>query len=207
MIDLYTVATSNGQRASILLEELALPYAVHKLNLPAGDHLKPDFLAINPNGMAPVIVDRDAPGGKPVTVFECAAIGLYLAEKTGKLMPKDLAGRADVYKWLSVVVSNLGPAFTGQFLTKFSAKEKVPSVIDIFEGRAARFLKVLDQRLGEAKYLAGNEISIADLIAYPSATTSVQRLPDSVNGLKNLQRWVAELGARPAVQKGMAVSS
>lgn len=207
MIDLYTVATSNGQRASILLEEMALPYTVHRLNLPAGDHLKPDFLRLNPNGMAPVIVDRDAPGGQPVTVFECAAIALYLADKTGKLMPADLAGRAEVYKWISVIVSNLGPAFTGQFLTKFSAKEKVQSTIDIFEARAARFLKVLDVRLGQARYLAGSALSVADLVAYPSATTSVQRLPDSITGLNNLQRWVAELGARPAVQKGMAVSS
>lgn len=207
MIDLYTVATSNGQRASILLEEFGLPYTVHKVNLPGGDHLKPEFLAINPNGMGPVIVDRDGPGGKPLTVFECGAIALYLAEKTGRLMPADLAGRAEVYKWLSVVIANLAPAFAGQYFTKIAAKEKVQSAIDIFEGRAMRFLKVLDQRLAEAPYLAGASLTIADLVAYPSATTSVQRLPGGIPGLTHLQRWVATMAARPGVQKGMAVSS
>ena len=207
MIDFYGYGTANGHKVALMLEETGLPYTFHYADMAKGAHLTADYLKVNPIGKIPAIVDHDGPGGKPLSVFETQVIAQYLAEKSGNLMPKDLAGRADVYKWLSVVVSNLGPAFTGQFLTKFSAKEKVPSVIDIFEARAARFLKVLDQRLGEAKYLAGNEISIADLIAYPSATTSVQRLPDAVNGLKNLQRWVAELGARPAVQKGMAVSS
>jgi len=207
MIELFTVPTSNGQRASIMLEEVNLPYTVHRLSFQNGDHLKPDFLAVNPVGMAPAIVDHDGPGGKPISVFECAAIGLYLGEKTGRLMPKDLATRTEIYKWISVIVSNLGPAFTGQFLMKFAAKDKVPASIEAFETRARRFLKVLDGRLAAAPYLAGRDYTVADVIAYPSATTSVARLPDAVDGLTHLQRWVAELGARPAVQKGMAVSS
>jgi len=205
VIDLYTVPTANGQRASIMLEELALPYTVHVIDFKTKQHLSREFLAINPCGMAPAIVDREGPGGKPYAVFETMAIAFYLAEKTGKLMPKDLGARAEVYKWSAMVIADLASAFAGQFYFKIAAPEKNPYAIDLMEGRAKRFLAVLDQRLAASPFIAGQDYTVADVLTYPSATSSASRLDEGIKAFPNLQRWVDKVGLRPAVQRGMKV--
>lgn len=205
MIDLYTVATANGQRASIMLEEVGLPYEVHVVDFASGGHQAPEFLAINPLGMAPAIVDRDGPDGQPINVFETLAICYYLADKTGKLLAPDGRARAEAHKWAVMVAADLGPVFSGQFYFKVAAKPPVDYGVELFEGRAHRYLKVMDQQLGQTEYLAGDDYTIADVMAYPSATTSAARLDDGIGAYTNLARWIETVGARGAVKKGMAV--
>ncbi len=206
MIDLYTVATANGQKASIMLEEVGLPYRTHVIDLMKGQHKSPDYLAINPVGKVPAIIDHDT-GGDPVTVFETPAILIYLAEKTGMLMPSDPAARAQMFIWFSVICAGVSPAFTGQFIFGTMAPEKIPYAIQYFDGEVARFLTALDGRLAKADYLAGDAYSIADVIAYPVAATSVPRLKDGIAPYPNLKRWADLVAQRPAVQRGMAVPS
>lgn len=210
MIDLYTVPTSNGQRASIALEECGLAYRVHLINLPAGDHKKPEFLAINPIGKAPALVDHEGPGGKPITVYETAAMALYCAEKSGKLIPSDLRARTEVMKWIAVCISDLGPAFSAQYWfsgpLKGLAGESAAALEKHFIAQAVGFLGAVDQHLAANEFLAGKDYSIADAMMYPTSTSSVSRLqPGAIDHLKNLIRWRDAVGARPAVQKGMKV--
>jgi GST-like protein len=205
VIDLHTVPTANGQRASIMLEEVGLPYTVHVIDFKKQQHLSKEFLAINPCGMAPAIVDRDGPGGRPYAVFETMAIAYYLAEKTGKLMPKDLRARSEVYKWSAVVIADIAAAFSGQFYFKVAAPDKNAYAINLWEGRAKRFLGVLDRVLGDQPFVAGSDYTVADVLAYPTATSSAARLDDNIKEFPNLRRWVDKVGARPAVQRGMKV--
>lgn len=210
MIDLYTVATSNGQRVSIALEECGLAYRVHLINLIAGEHKQPTFLAINPIGKAPALVDSDGPGGEPITVFETAAMALYCAEKTGKLIPVDLRARTEMMKWIAVCISDIGPAFSAQFWfsgpLKPLAGESAGALEKHFIAQAVGFLGAVDQHLAAHEYLAGDAYSMADAMMYPTATSSVSRLqPGAIDHLKNLIRWRDTVGARPAVQRGMKV--
>jgi glutathione S-transferase len=210
MIDLYTVATSNGQRASIALEECGLAYRVHLMNLPAGDHKKPAFLALNPIGKAPVLVDHDGPGGQPITVFETAAMALYCAEKAGKLIPADLRARTEMMKWIAVCISDLGPAFSAQFWfsgpLKPLAGESAAALEKHFIAQAVAFLGAVDGHLARHEYLAGDAYSLADAMMYPTATSSVSRLPaGAIDHLVHLRRWRDTVGARPGVERGMKV--
>lgn len=207
MIDLYTVKTANGQRASIMLEELGLPYETHLIDLTKGEHLNPAFLKINPLGMGPAITDCDGPDGKPIHVFETMAICTYLAEKTGKFLPKSGVARVEAQKWATMVAADLGPASAGIFYMGISPKEPIAYGVELFQGRLKRFYKAMDDHLADNEYLAGGDYTIADILAYPSATTSATRLPGGIAEFKNLQRWIDVLGARPAVKKGMAVSA
>ncbi|NQV81588.1 MAG: glutathione S-transferase N-terminal domain-containing protein [Alphaproteobacteria bacterium] len=207
MIDLYTVKTANGQRASIMLEESGLPYEVHLLDLTKGAHQAPAFLKVNPLGMGPAITDPDGPDGQPIHVFETLAICTYLAEKTGNFLPKAGAARVDAQTWATMVVADLGPSFAGVFYMGISPPEPVPYGVDFFQSRAKRFLKAMDERLAQNEYLAGTDYTIADILAYPSATTSAPRVPGGIDDFANIQRWVSAVGARPAVKKGMAVSA
>lgn len=206
MIDFYAVATANGQKAAIMLEEVGVDYRTHLIDLIKGEHKSPDYLAINPVGKVPAIIDRDT-GGDPVTVFETGAILLYLAEKTGKLMPTAAAERAAMHVWMHVVAAGASPAFTGQFIFGTLAQEKVPSAIAYFLAEAARFLEAIDGRLAEAEYLAGGSYSIADILAYPVAVTSAGRLEDGLDPYPNIRRWRDQLAPRPAIQRGMAVGT
>lgn len=205
MIDLYTVATANGQRASIMLEEVGLPYNVHVIDFAKAEHLTPHFLAINPLGMAPAMIDPVGPGGEVINLFETLAICYYLAEKTGKLMPTAGVARVEAHKWAVTVAANIGPAFAGQYYFKVQAETPVTYGVDLYETRSKRFLKAMDDRLEGNEFLAGTTYTIADVMAYPSAATSGARLDDGIEAFSNVLRWVNSVGKRPAVKKGMAV--
>lgn len=200
MIDLYTAATPNGHKVSIALEELGLPYTLKVLDLTAGDQKKDWFLAINPNGRIPAIVDHDA-GEFPV--FESGAILVWLAEKTGRLMPTDAKGRSQVLQWLMFQMAGIGPMM-GQANVFFRyLPEKIPVAIDRYQGEGKRLLSVLDRQLAENRFLAG-EYSIADIANFAWARTHRWSGID-ISDLPNLQRWLKELRARPAVERGLAV--
>lgn len=207
MIDLYTWTTPNGRKVSIMLEETGLPYEVNPVNIGKNEQFEPAFLKISPNNRIPAIVDRDADGG-PLSVFESGAILIYLAEKTGKFLAPKGAQRAKALEWLMWQMGGVGPMF-GQ-LNHFAnvAPEKIPYAIDRYATEAARLIAILDKRLGEAQYLGG-DYSIADMITYPWIAPALDMIakfkPEAVGEAGNARRWLAEVGARPAVQRGMAV--
>ena len=200
MIDLYTAATPNGHKVSIALEELQLPYNVRALSFDKQEQKRADFLKINPNGRIPAIVDR---ANEDFAVFESGAILLYLAEKTGQLLPSDAKGRSRVTQWLMFQMGGIGP-MQGQANVFFRYfPEKLQGPIDRYQHETRRLYEVLDSRLGESQYLA-DDYSIADIATYPWV-----RIHDwagvSVDGLEHLQRWMSDLAARPAVQRGLLV--
>lgn len=200
MIDLYTAETPNGWKISIALEELGLPYRVHALKLSQGEQKREEYLQLNPNGRIPTIVDRD---NDDFVVFESGAILIYLAEKTGRLMPTDVKGRSQVIQWLMFQMAGVGPMM-GQANVFFRyAPEKIPFAIDRYQREVRRLFEVLERQLGKHEYLAG-EYSIAD-IAHWSWVHSHDWSGVSIEGLTNLQRWIAAVGARPAVQRGRAI--
>jgi len=208
MIDLYTWRTPNGFKASIMLEEVGLPYAVHPVDISKGDQLKPEFLAVNPNNKIPAIVDHEGPGASPFTVIESGAILLYLAEKSGRLLPPDPRRRSEAVQWLMWQMGGVGPMF-GQF-NHFVvyAKEKIPYAIDRYLQESLRLLGVLDERLGRVEYLAG-EYSVADVATYPWVSAVLPRLAERaserVAKCVHVHRWLAAVSARPAVRKGLLV--
>ena len=200
MIDLYTAATPNGHKVSIVLEELGLPYTVHALSFDKKEQKSEDFLKINPNGRIPAIVDR---ANGDFAVFESGAILIYLAELSGKLMPQDPKGRSVVLQWLMFQMGGIGP-MQGQANVFFRYfPEKLQGAIDRYQHETRRLYEVLDTRLQAVEFLAG-EYSIADIATFPWVRghewTGV-----SVDGLTALQRWMATLEARPAVQRGLLV--
>lgn len=200
MIDLYTAATPNGHKISIALEELGLPYRVRVLDLSAGEQKQDWYLAINPNGRIPAIVDQDA-GGFPV--FESGAILVWLAEKTGRLMPQDAKGRSLVLQWLMFQMSGVGPMM-GQANVFFRyLPEKIPIAIERYQGEGRRLLQVLDRRLADHEFLAG-DYSIADIANFAWARTHRWSGID-ISDLPHLKRWMAQIRARPAVARGLEV--
>ena len=200
MIDLYTAATPNGYKASVALEELGLPYELHAIDLGSGEQKQPWFLAINPNGRIPAIVDRDAGG---FAVFESGAILIYLAEKTGRLMPSDSKGRNEVIQWLMFQMGGLGPMMGQANVFTRYFPEQLPSVIDRYKREGRRLLEVLDRRLGDHEYLAG-DYSIADIANWCWARSHEWPGID-IGGLDHLKRWLEAIAARPATQAGVAV--
>jgi|TARA_R100000322_G_scaffold170221_1_gene144707 GSH-dependent disulfide-bond oxidoreductase len=207
VIDLYTWTTPNGRKVSIMLEEAGLPYEVHAINIGKGEQFAPAFLKISPNNRIPAMVDRDADSG-PVAVFESGAILIYLAEKTGKFLAPKGEQRAKTLEWLMWQMGGVGPMLgqANHFIN--TAPEKIPYAMDRYIGEAARLIKVLDKRLGEANYMAG-DYSIADMATYPWISIAFdlirQAKPDVVGEGANVKRWLDTVGARPAVQRGMAV--
>ena len=199
MIDLYTAPTPNGYKASITLEELEIPYELHVLDLGASQQKEPWFLAINPNGRIPAIVDR---GNGGFAVFESGAIMLYLAEKAGRLIPSDEKGRSRVVQWLMFQMGGLGPMMGQANVFTRYFPEQIPSAIDRYRREGRRLLEVLDRRLADNEWLAG-DYSIADIANFAWA-----RIHEwggiSVEGLDHLQRWMAAIAERPAVQRGLA---
>ena len=202
MIDLYTDATPNGRKVSIMLEEVGLPYAVHHIDIGKGDQFTPAFVRINPNSKIPAIVDRDAEGG-PLAVFESGAILIYLAEITGRLMPRDRRGRMAVLQWLMFQMGGVGPMFGQANHFRRFAKEQVPYAIERYTKEAHRLYGVLDRRLAEAPFLAG-DYSIADIATWPWVARWEWHGIDMA-AIPNVRRWFDEIGARPAVQRGRAV--
>ncbi len=203
MLDLYTWATPNGRKISIMLEECGLAYEVHPINISKNEQFAPDFLKISPNNKIPALVDRDGPGGRPFSVFESGAILWYLAEKTGKFLPSDPAGRSVTLQWLMFQMGGLGPMLGQAHHFRRFAPEQVSYAIKRYTDETARLYGVIDKRLSEAEYLAG-DYSIADMASYPWISRHEwqgQKLED----YSNLKRWFDAISARPAVQRGMAV--
>lgn len=197
-IQLYTWGTPNGQKASIMLEEVGLPYTIHPVDITKGGTQTPDYLAMNPNGKIPVIVDPDA--GR--TVIESGAILLHLAERAGKLLPTP---GDDTMSWLFFQAAHVGPTLGQLGYFKLSASEKLPPAIERFERESLRVLRVLDTRLGQSEYLAGPDFGIADIMNWPWIRAAQVRLGLELGDMTNLSRWFADVAARPAVQRGLAI--
>jgi GST-like protein len=203
MIDLYTWTTPNGFKISIALEELGLPYNVHPVRIAKGEQFTAEYLAINPNNKIPAIVDSEGPGGRPISVFESGAILIYLAEKTGQLLPKDPEGRIVALQWLMFQMAGVGPMFGQAGHFRRYAPEKIEYAIDRYTNEAKRLCGVLDRRLGQAQFLAG-EYSIADIATFPWVRT-LSFFGIEPAEVPHLSRWIAEIAARPAVVRGLAV--
>ncbi len=200
MIDLYTAPTPNGWKASICLEELELPYEVHVINLLAGDQKQPEYVKLNPNGRIPTIVDRDENG---FVVFESGAILLYLAEKTGRLVPADRRGRSRVIQWLMFQMGGVGPMMGQANVFYRYFPEKIQPAIDRYQNECRRLFEVLDRRLGESEWLA-DDYSVADIANWTWVRTHKWSGVD-VTGLDHLRRWMDAMAARPACQRGVKV--
>jgi GSH-dependent disulfide-bond oxidoreductase len=203
MIELYTWTTPNGRKVSIMLEETGLAYNVHRIDISKGEQFRPDFVAINPNSKIPAIVDSDGPGGGPVSIFESGAILIYLAEKTGKFLPKDARARLAALQWLMFQMGGVGPMFGQAHHFLRAAPEPVPYGIERYTKETRRLYGVLDGRLKEAAYLAG-EYSIADIATFPWVARHEWHKVDLAE-FPSVQRWYRAIGARPAVARGMAV--
>ena len=202
MITLHTAQTPHGWKASIALEELGVPYEVQAIDL-AGSEQKQDwFLAINPNGRIPAIVDH-APlgGGEPLAVFESGAILLYLAEKTGQLMPTDARGRSVAIQWLMFQIGGVGPMMGQANVFHRYAPEKLPWAIERYQREGRRLLEVLDRRLSQSEWLAGDSYTVADIATW-SWTHTHRWSGIDVTGLDHLERWHDVIAARPAVVRG-----
>jgi GSH-dependent disulfide-bond oxidoreductase len=204
MIDLYYWPTPNGHKITMFLEEAALPYKIHKVDIGKGDQFKPEFLAISPNNRMPAIVDHEPKGGgAAISVFESGAILLYLAEKTGKFIATDIRARVEVLQWLFWQMGGLGPMAgqNGHFNTY--APEKVPYAIDRYSKETTRLYSVLNKRLADRPFVAGDAYSIADMASYPWIVPH-ERHKQVIGDFPHLKRWFDEVGARPATVKAYA---
>jgi glutathione S-transferase len=201
MIDLYTAATPNGFKVSVALEELGLPYNVHAVDLGSGEQRSDAFLRLNPNGRIPVIVDRD---NGDFTVFESGAILVYLAEKTGRLMPQDAKGRSLVLQWLMFQMGGIGPMMGQANVFYRYLPEKIAVAIERYQNESRRLFEVLDRRLGESEWLAGGEYSIADIANWCWVRT-YKWSGVNIEGLPNLRRWLDAMKERPACRRGIEV--
>ncbi|MGZ3439715.1 MAG: glutathione binding-like protein [Polyangia bacterium] len=208
MIDLHYWTTPNGHKITIYLEETGIAYRIVPVNIGKGAQFEPGFLAIAPNNRIPAIVDDSpADGGKPIAVFESGAILLYLADKTKKLIPQDLRGRTEALEWLFWQVAGLGPMAGQNGHFNHAAPEKIPYAIDRYERETARLFAVLDKRLEDRDFVAGEgrgEYSIADIAAYPW-TVNYVRLKQKIEDFANLKRWQDAIAARPATQRAYAL--
>ena len=204
MIDLYTWSTSNGRKASIMLEELGADYTVHPIHIGKGDQFTPEYLAINPNGKIPAIVDSDGPGGAPITVFESGAILIYLAEKHGRFLPTEPVARMEVIQWLMFQMGGIGPMFGQVHHFLRTAKEQVPYGIERYGTEVRRLYGVLDRRLDGRDHLAGDGYSIADIATWPWVFRREWQQIDLAD-FPNVKRWFDAVGSRPAVERGMNV--
>jgi len=198
VIDLYYWTTPNGHKITIFLEETGLPYRIVPVNISRGDQFKPEFLRISPNNRIPAIVD-DAPavGGRLVSVFESGAILQYLAEKTGKFLPKDLHGRVEVIQWLFWQMGGLGPMAGQNHHFNQYAPQKIPYAIERYVNETNRLYSVLDKRLADREFVAG-DYSIADMASYPWVVP-YERQRQKLDDFPNLKRWFETIRARPAV--------
>ena len=204
MIDLYTWKTSNGRKASIMLEEIGLPYTVHPIPIGQDVQFTPEYIAINPNSKIPAIVDEDGPGGQPYTVIESGAILMYLAEKSGKLMPSEMAARYKVIQWLMFQMGGVGPIFGQVHHFERAANEDIPYCKKRYGTECRRLYSVMNARLEGRSFFANEQYSIADIAVLPWVASFEWQLVD-LNDYPNVKRWYDSLMARPAVQKGMEI--
>jgi len=203
MIELYTWKTPNGRKVSVMLEECCLPYHVHAVDIGAGEQFRADYLRINPNGKIPSIVDPEGPDGKPIAMMESGAILVYLAAKAGCLLPGDPRGKYKALEWLMFQMGSIGPMFGQAHHFLRAAKEPVPYAIERYTKEKDRLYAVLDRRLSEKEYLA-DVYSIADIATYPWVARHEWHRTD-LAAYPNVKRWFDAIGARAAVQRGMAV--
>ena len=204
MIDLYYWTTPNGHKVSIFLEETGLPYTVKPINISKGDQFTPEFLAISPNNRIPAIVDHTPPdGGPPLSLFESGAILLYLGGKTGRFLPHELRARCDCVQWLFWQMGGLGPMAGQNHHFRLYAPEKLPYAIDRYVKETGRLYGVLNKRLADREYIAG-DYTIADMASYP--WINPERQGQDINEFPHLKRWKEMLAARPAVQRAYALA-
>lgn len=204
MIQLYSWATPNGHKVHIMLEECGLPYQVHAVDIGAGDQFKPAFLAISPNNKIPALVDPDGPDGQPISLFESGAILLYLAGKTGKFLPQDVRGKYDALQWLMFQMGGVGPMLGQAHHFRIYAPQKIEYAINRYTNEAKRLYGVLDNRLADAAYVAGDEYTVADIAIWPWLR-SWKNQGIELTDYPNVKRWFDIIEARPAVQRGVKV--
>ena len=203
MIDVYSWPTSNGHKIHIMLEECALPYSVHAVDIGAGDQFKPEFLKISPNNKIPAILDTEGPDGRPISLFESGAILIYLAGKTGRFMPQDVRGKYLALQWLMFQMGSVGPMLGQAHHFRLYAPEKIEYAVNRYTSEAKRLYGVMDRRLGQAEYFAGS-YSIADIAIFPW-TRSHANQGVNLAEFPNVKRWYDAIGERPAVQRGIKV--
>ena len=206
MIDLYTWPTPNGHKVHIMLEELEMPYNIIPINIGEGDQFKPDFLKISPNNKMPAMVDPDGPDGAPISIFESAAILLYLAEKTGRFMPQDMRGRYNAMQWLMFQMGSVGPMLGQAHHFRGYAPRKIKYAIDRYTNEAGRIYGVINKRLGGSAWLAGDDYTIVDMATFPWLRSYV-RQGQVLEDFPHLKKWFETIEARPAVQRGVEVLS
>lgn len=204
MIDAYSWPTPNGHKVHIMLEECGLPWRAHPVNIGKGEQFEPGFLAISPNNKIPAIVDPDGPGGQPISLFESGAILVYLAEKTGRFLPTEARARYDVLQWLMFQMGGVGPMLGQAHHFRLYAPEKIAYGIDRYTNEARRLYGVIERRLAQAAFLAGDDYSIADIATFPWLR-SWQNQGVELSDYPHLQKWFEAIAARPAVQRGVAV--
>ncbi len=204
MIDVYSWPTPNGHKVHIALEELGLEYNVHGINIGQGDQFGEDFLRISPNNKIPAIIDSEGPDGEPISLFESGAILLYLAEKTGRLVPQDVRARYETLEWLMFQMGGLGPMLGQAHHFRQYAPESIDYAIKRYTNEASRLYGVMDRRLADRDWLAGGEYTIADIACYPWIRPH-ENQGQSLDDYPNLKRWYDAISERAAVQRGVAV--
>jgi len=204
MIDLYTWPTPNGHKIHIMLEECGLPYRVHPINIGTGDQFKPEFLRISPNNKIPAIVDSEGPDGQPISLFESGAILLYLASKTGRFLPSGVRERYDVLQWLMFQMGGLGPMLGQAHHFRIYAPEKIDYAVNRYTQEAKRLYGVLNQQVGQHRFIAGDGYSIADIAVFPWLRSWQNQGIDWAD-YPHLKDWFDRVGERPAVQRGVGV--
>jgi GST-like protein len=203
MIEVYSWATPNGHKVHIMLEECGLPYRVIPVDIGAGDQFKPEFLAISPNNKIPAIVDPDGPEGRAISMFESGAILVYLAGKTGRFLPQGITARYEVLQWLMFQMGSVGPMLGQTHHFRIYAPEKIEYAINRYTNEAKRLYAVMDKRLAKSKYIAGPEYTIADIATFPWLRSWKNQGIEWVD-YPHLKGWFDEIGARPAVERGVA---
>ena len=203
-MEVYSWPTPNGHKVHIMLEECDLAYRVHPVDIGAGEQFDPAFLAISPNNKIPALTDPDGPGGQPISLFESGAILLYLAGKTGKLLPADVAAKYEVLQWLMFQMGSVGPMLGQAHHFRIYAPEKLPYAIERYTQEARRLYGVMNKRLAHSTYLGGREYSIADIAVFPWLR-SWRNQGVEMSDYPHLKGWFDEVAARPAVQRGVEV--
>ena len=204
MMEVYSWPTPNGHKVHIMLEECGLPYRAHAVDISSGDQFKPEFLAISPNNKIPALTDPEGPDGKPISLFESGAILLYLAAKTGRFLPQDTQSKYEVLQWLMFQMGGVGPMLGQAHHFRIYAPEKVPYAIDRYTNEAKRLYGVMNKRLARSTYLGGPDYSIADISVFPWLRSWKNQGIDWAD-YPHLKGWFDEIGARPAVVRGVEV--
>jgi GSH-dependent disulfide-bond oxidoreductase len=204
MMEVYSWPTPNGHKVHIMLEECELAYRVHPVDIGAGEQFAPDFLAISPNNKIPALTDPDGPGGQPISLFESGAILLYLAGKTGKLLPAGVAAKYEVLQWLMFQMGSVGPMLGQAHHFRIYAPEKIAYAIERYTNEARRLYGVINKRLAQSTYLGGREYSIADIAVFPWLRSWKNQGVEMAD-YPHLKGWFDEIARRPSVQRGLEV--